>query len=796
MAARWHAGGTPLAEEYLDRHPELWLRPDPALELIAEELALRAEHGHPLSRTELARRFPRWGPQVETLWRCQHEFGDRPDERTHPGPGATLGEFRLLSELGRGANGTVFLARQSALVGRTVVLKLAPAAGGEHLSLARLQHNAIVPLYSAHEFPEHGLRGLCLPYFGRATLAALLASFAEVPGPMRTGACLLSVLEEIESGSPVPLPVRGPACDALRRSTFVDAICRIGAALADALAYAHSRGLVHLDVKPSNVLIAADGEPMLLDFHLARAPLGAGATPAGLGGTREYMAPEHAAAVDAVRRGEPLPAAVGPRADLYSLGRLLTEALGPDVPVGLGDVLARCTAPNPDVRYADAAALAADLRRHLADLPFRGVPNRSLSERWHKWRRRRPLALPTALIGTAVALFGLGTAVHFNRQVARASDALSTGEAHTQHGRFAEGAEALRGGEAVLRGVPLSGALRGRLHAARLSAERAQAAADLHQFCERVRPLFAAEVFSPAEARAAANRCAAVWAERQQIAARLAGQPAPELERQWRADLLDVGILSAHLRARLAPASGTGAAHREALAVLDEAESLLGPSGVLDQERAEHARALGLTALADSADRRARAIPPRTAWEHLVAGRASFAAGDAERAGAAFDRCLELDPASLWGNNYRGLCRLRSRDPAGAAAAFSACVALAPQTAWCFAHRALAETQCGSLDRAVADFNRALALDPNCAAALVGRSTVLARTGHCADALADLDRARSAGVPPATVSYHIAACHLESGNRPEAVTALRECLAADPAHAEARAALVRLDAEP
>src|SRR5262249_57978758 len=64
----------------------------------------------------------------------------------------------------------------------------------------------------------------------------------------------------------------------------------------------------------------------------------------------------------------------------------------PQVSVGLADLLDRCLAPDPRERYPDAAALAADLRRHLTDLPLQGVRNRSLVERWRKWRRRRPSA--------------------------------------------------------------------------------------------------------------------------------------------------------------------------------------------------------------------------------------------------------------------------------------------------------------------------------------------------------------------------------------------------------------------
>ena len=96
-----------------------------------------------------------------------------------------------------------------------------------------------------------------------------------------------------------------------------------------------------MDVKPSNVLIAADGLPMLLDFHLARRPIPAGErVPDRIGGTPDWMAPEHRAALEAVRLGDPVPLTVDPRADLYALGLLLRAALGGPGAVG----------PDPDRR--------------------------------------------------------------------------------------------------------------------------------------------------------------------------------------------------------------------------------------------------------------------------------------------------------------------------------------------------------------------------------------------------------------------------------------------------------------
>jgi serine/threonine protein kinase len=740
MARRWAGGERPAVEEFLALHPNLWERPEAALELVYEEIHLRQEHGEKDDFEDLLHRFPQWRRQVQALLDCHHLLAPRLAGPRFPAPGDTLGEFRLLAELGRGAQGRVFLAAQPSLADRPVVLKLGPRTGREHLSLARLQHTHIVPLHSCHDFPSRRLRALCLPYFGGATLACLLETLRGRRPAEWSGQDLLEALRQAQAGVPVGVPIGGPACRFLAAASYVQAVCWIGACLADALHYAHERGLLHLDLKPSNVLLAADGQPMLLDFHLARGPVPAGSpAPAWLGGTPGCMAPEHEAALEAVAGRALVPAAVDQRADVYALGLLLYEMLGgrppvategvartlrrlnPRVSVGLADLVSRALSPIPEDRYATAAALAADLRRHAADLPLRGVANRSLAERWRKWRRRRPHALPLlGLLLLAVAGVSL-TMAHIRRQWQQAQAALHEGQAYLDRRQYAEAHERLRHGlafaEELLCPTDLPRQLRDRMR----EAEQGEAAQDLHLFAERVRPLFSAGPLPEAQVREVEAHCRAFWQRREEIVRCLGPRPGPELEGQVRTDLLDVAILGVHLRVHLAPPGEVEGARKQALAVLEEAEALFGPSGALCREREAHARALGWTDRAEATARQGSVLAPRSAWEHCALGLVDYRAGNFRRAAEQMDRALEQEPAGLWPNFYRGSCAYRLREYEEALTAFSICVVLAPQSAWCWHNRALAHAGLGRRDRALHDCARALLLDPTLAEARVLR---------------------------------------------------------------------------
>lgn len=735
LTAGWREGRRPLAEEVLDRHPALADHAEVAVRLVYEEVWLREQAGLPVEAAAILERFPRWRQELEVLLQCHVLLGTEGAAPGYPEAGETLHGFALVAELGRGARGRVYLARDPELADRPVVLKVTSLRGGEHRNLARLQHAHIVPLLSAADLPDRGLRILCLPYHGGAPLDRLLDDLARVPPAERTGRDLIGALDRASAGAPVASPAEGPARRLLAGESYVRAVCWVVSCLADALEHAHRRGLVHLDVKPSNVLLAAEGTPMLLDFHLAGGPLRAGDRVLnGLGGTPGYMAPEQQAAMAEVKQGRPISRPVDARADVHALGVLIYQMLAGTsraveprrlraanrrVGPGLADVVARCLAEDPARRYADAGEFADDLRRFLDDRPLRGVPNRSLRERWGRWRRRHPQGLSragasaVAMLGVASAALAVGHTA--SRRLNDAQAALEQGQAYLAEGSERQAVRVL--GDALKRldsagflrvVVPSAERLHAQLAAERERAERLVRLEELHELADRLRWVLPADRGRPAEVRGLESRLAQVWASRQSILGRLAAGSTPPTRERVLADLRDLGLLLADLRA----GSARDGALREAMAILAEVEAACGPSAALDLERAGVAGRLGLVAEAQAALARAAVARPRTAWEYAALGRAQLRAGDPRAAAAALDRAVELEPHGLWPHFYRGQCALRRGRYAEALSDFSACIALRPEAAACYHNRGLAFAGLGERARAERDFAQARRLAP------------------------------------------------------------------------------------
>lgn len=211
-------------------------------------------------------------------------------EEDWPHAGDVFLGLRLDREISRGSFGRVFQGIEPALGDRAVAVKVAHCGDHEARTLGRLEHRNVVPVYSVSHHKKTGLTAVCMPYLGSTTLQDVAARAR--PGRLPARADI--ILDTIRGKDPLQPP--SPAADpVLRKGSYVRGIVHLGAQIADALAYVHARGVAHLDLKPSNVLLTAEGRPMLVDFHLA---LDRNTDCVRLGGTVPYTSPEQLEVID------------------------------------------------------------------------------------------------------------------------------------------------------------------------------------------------------------------------------------------------------------------------------------------------------------------------------------------------------------------------------------------------------------------------------------------------------------------------------------------------------------------
>jgi serine/threonine protein kinase len=263
-----------------------------------------------------------------------------------------VGRYQIQSELGRGAMGIVYRARDP-LIDRAVAIKtIRVDLPADELAL-----------FEARFFTEV-----------RAAGSLNHANIVTIHDAGKEGALVYVAMELLE----------GPSlADLLTAHTPVPParIASIGAQIADALAYAHGRGIVHRDVKPANIILVRDRLPKLTDFGVARLPNAASTLGGTIVGSPKYMSPEQVST-------QP----VDGRSDVFSLGVVLYElltgespfagadlhavmrrvvhhdppapaVLNPRVPAALDAIVQRSMAKRPNERYPSARAFAADLTR-------------------------------------------------------------------------------------------------------------------------------------------------------------------------------------------------------------------------------------------------------------------------------------------------------------------------------------------------------------------------------------------------------------------------------------------------
>jgi serine/threonine protein kinase/formylglycine-generating enzyme required for sulfatase activity len=318
-----------------------------------------------------------------------------------------FGDYELLEEIARGGMGVVFKARQMTL-NRVVAVKMILAgslAGQEDVerfhteaeAAAKLDHPGIVPI---HDVGQHDGQH----YF----------SMGFVEGK--------SLATRVAQG---PLPVREAA--------------EIVKTVAEAVQYAHGKGVIHRDLKPGNILLDQEGKPRVTDFGLAKLTE-SGSDLTGTGqvlGTPSYMPPEQAAGQVS---------AVGRQSDVYSLGAILyclltgrppfqaatpletllqvqklepvaPKNLNPGIPLDLNTIALKCLEKDPARRYQSAQVVAQELQRFLNGVPIVARPISTVERSW-RWCKRRPL-IPSVVAALLVISSIAGLVVHHSAENGR-----------------------------------------------------------------------------------------------------------------------------------------------------------------------------------------------------------------------------------------------------------------------------------------------------------------------------------------------------------------------------------------
>jgi serine/threonine protein kinase len=403
LRSRYTDGERPTVVDYLEWFPQLRDEHDLVVSLAYEEYCLLEEQGERADPDEFCDRYLPWRDSLASQLRyhflLSQAIPSAPPAVRFPEPGERFGGFRIDSVLGLGGTAQVYLARDDDLGGRQVVLKIAPDRGAEPSILGCLDHMSIMPALSITREMTTGLRALCMPYWPGLPLDQVIHRVSRAD----RGDGALALWRAV---APAGVRPSGFGWEGFpKEGSYPDAAAWVALRLARALEYVHSKGILHGDIKPANVLLTLRNGPQLLDFGMSQAPhSGEGTDIKRCGGTLPYMAPEQLEAflVPSLWKD------VGPAADLYGLGLLLAELLtgrSPDlpdpttpvprvvrtllewraappriafelrVPKSLGAVVTRCLEFLPSDRFPNATSLIEDLQRYLDRRPARRAPS-------------------------------------------------------------------------------------------------------------------------------------------------------------------------------------------------------------------------------------------------------------------------------------------------------------------------------------------------------------------------------------------------------------------------------------
>ena len=294
--------------------------------------------------------------------------------------GERLLHFEIVEPLGEGSLAKVYLARDTEL-GRLVALKVSLSQSQEARTLAHFCIDGIVQVYSEHLVDRGGvlLRLMCLQVINGPTLAQLMHQLRA-----SRESSLVQVLEKFSKRKVAFEPSALKWRELLSSLSLPEAIVLLGIRLGEILDHAHDLGVLHLDIKPANILIDPYGRPYLSDFNVStyQERLTKGDLK-GMGGTPHYMAPEQTRFFES---GTVASAGhLDVRCDVYALAVVLRDLLqaadyrNSDIE----GILARATEADQNQRTASAAALAQDLGAWLrGNLAQKEMPRLWRGFRW------------------------------------------------------------------------------------------------------------------------------------------------------------------------------------------------------------------------------------------------------------------------------------------------------------------------------------------------------------------------------------------------------------------------------
>ncbi len=442
---------------------------DELLAQVLDRYLAALESGAPLDLERLVADYPDLAVDIrtfaESLDALHHATAnfrtDQPGENDEQSTAAKrLGDFEIGPEIGRGGMGVVYEARQISL-DRKVALKVLPFAAvwdqkqiarfrNEAQAAAQLQHPNIVPVFAVGQ--DRGVHFYAMQFIAGQSLDEAVRELRQEAEHAASGETMLAATTDY---APQPTSTFSQQYSA-GRTAYCRAVAKLGVQAAQALHHAHEYGVVHRDVKPSNLMVDHHGKLWITDFGLARVQNSPGITVSGdVVGTLRYMSPEQAAGNHAL---------VDLRTDVYGLGATLYElltlrpafpgedrhqvlraieaqqptaprSLNADIPVDLETIVLQAMAKSRDGRYATAEALAEDLNRFLEGKPTL-ARRPTLADRTAKWfRRHRVAAAAAALVLVLLTTVSSVAAILLAREKAEKEAALVQSQQHYQQAR-------------------------------------------------------------------------------------------------------------------------------------------------------------------------------------------------------------------------------------------------------------------------------------------------------------------------------------------------------------------------